>query len=354
MKHKRSARIASLLLSFLFIITAFLLPVSGAEAQRPRLTVSGAPFGVRFFTDGVLVVEYCDVEHGGSLQNPAKAAGLCPGDCICRINGAQVHTAAELAEAIEKNGAVPLCLAYRREGAESEVTLTPLACDKDGRLRTGLLVRDSGAGIGTVTYVTGENAFGGLGHGICDGGNGKLIPLARGSVMGVRISALTRGAAGAPGELKGHFAGGRMGTLLQNTPCGVFGVLTERPACPAGEMPIAYRNEVHDGAVTLWCTVEEDVPREYGAEICAIRRDEPGNKCFTVRVTDKALLDKTGGIVQGMSGSPIIQDGRLIGAVTHVLIGDPTTGYGIFIENMLNATQVPLPGATPVPLPSAA
>ena len=345
MKTKRSVRAASLLLSFLLILTAFSLPVMGAERARPHLTVGGAPFGVRFFTDGVLVVEYCDVEHGGKLQNPAKAAGLCPGDCICRINGAQVHTAAELAEAIEKNGEVPLCLAYRRDGAEREATLAPLSCDKDGRLRTGLLVRDSGAGIGTVTFITKENAFGGLGHGICDGGNGKLIPLSRGSVMGVSVSGLTRGAAGAPGELKGHFSGGRTGALLQNTHCGVFGVLTERPACPAGEMPIAYRDEVHDGAVTLWCTVEEDVPREYGAEIYAIRRDEPGNKCFTVHVTDPALLDKTGGIVQGMSGSPIIQDGRLIGAVTHVLIGDPTTGYGIFIENMLSAAQMPMASA---------
>ena len=324
------------MLSFLLIITAFVLPIAGAENARPHLTVGGAPFGVRFFTDGVLVVEYCDVEHNGKMQNPAKAAGLCPGDCICRINDTPIHTAAELAEAIEKSGGTPLCLHYRREGAERDVTLSPLSCDKDGRLRTGLLVRDSGAGIGTITFVTKENAFGGLGHGICDGGSGKLIPLSRGSVMGVSISGLNRGAAGAPGELKGHFSGGKTGALLQNTPCGVFGMLTERPDLPAGELPIAYREEIHDGAVTLWCTVEEDAPREYSAEIYAIRKNEPGNKCFTVHVTDQALLDKTGGIIQGMSGSPIIQDGHLIGAVTHVLIGDPTTGYGIFIENMLN------------------
>jgi stage IV sporulation protein B len=340
MKTKGSIRAASFLLSFLLILSALLLP-AGAERERPRLTVSGAPFGVRFFTDGVLVVEYCDVEHNGKMQNPARSAGICPGDCICGVNGAPVHTAAELSEAIVKNGAGPLSLSYKREGVQGEVTLSPLSCDKDGRLRTGLLVRDSGAGIGTVTFITAENTFGGLGHGICDGESGKLIPLARGSVMGVSIGSLKRGAAGAPGELKGHFSGGKTGALLQNTPCGVFGLLTDRPACPAGDMPIAFRDEVHDGAVTLWCTVDEDTPREYGAEIHTIHRNAPGNKCFTVHITDRALLDKTGGIVQGMSGSPIIQDGKLVGAVTHVLIGDPTTGYGIFIENMLNAAQMP-------------
>ena len=196
-------------------------------------------------------------------------------------------------------------------------------------------MRDSGAGIGTVTFVTEQNLFGGLGHGICDGESGTLIPMARGSVMGVTVGSLKRGAAGAPGELKGHLSTEKMGALTQNTACGVFGAFAERPALPAGELPIAYRDELHDGAVTLWCTLDDNTPREYSAEISAIHRAAEGNKCFTVHITDKALLEKTGGIIQGMSGSPIIQDGHLVGAVTHVLIGDPTTGYGIFIENML-------------------
>ncbi len=344
MKYKRSVRIGTLLLSLFLIIGGAVLPAAAADAVevRPRLSVGGMPFGVRFFTEGVLVVDYCDVAHGGSAQNPARAAGLCPGDCIYRVNETPVSTAAELAEAIEKNGGTALTLYYRREGEERQAALTPLACDSDGRLRTGLYVRDSGAGIGTVTFITAQNAFGGLGHGICDGESGKLIPLSRGSVMGVTIDSLHRGAAGAPGELKGHFSTGKTGALLQNTPCGVFGVFAEQPACPAGEMPIAYRDEIHDGAVTLWCTLDAGEPHAYTAEISAIRHGEAGNKCFTVHVTDKSLLDKTGGIIQGMSGSPIIQDGHLIGAVTHVLIGDPTTGYGIFIENMLANMAVAL------------
>ena len=153
--------------------------------------------------------------------------------------------------------------------------------------------------------------------------------------MGVAVNEIKRGMAGAPGELRGQFAADRTGTLLQNTACGVFGVLTACPTSPAGTLPIGFKEELHDGAATLWCTLDDQVTRSCGVEISDIHRNATGNKCFTVTVTDMELLAKTGGIVQGMSGSPIVQDGRLVGAVTHVLIGDPTTGYGIFIENML-------------------
>lgn len=335
MNFKKIKRKGCFALAFLLIIAALMLPTAASEKERPTLLVGGIPFGVRFFTDGILVVDYCDVEYCGSPHNPAREAGLKPGDCIYQINEEKIATATELAEAIERNGNAALTLFYRRDGKELSVSLTPLPCDRDGRLRTGLFVRDSGAGIGTVTFVTEQNLFGGLGHGICDGESGTLVPMSRGSVMDVTIGSLKRGAAGAPGELKGHLSTEKTGTLTQNTPCGVFGAFAERPALPAGEMPIAYRDELHDGAVTLWCTLDDNTPREYSAEISAIHRAADGNKCFTVHITDKALLEKTGGIIQGMSGSPIIQDGHLVGAVTHVLIGDPTTGYGIFIENML-------------------
>ena len=346
MKIKKIKRVGTLLMAFLFIITALALPTAAAERERPALYVGGIPFGVRFFTDGVLVVGYCDVECNGKACNPARDAGLQPGDCICRVNQIEVTTSAELAELIAKNGQRPLELVFHRKDKEHAATLSPLPCDKDGRLRTGLYVRDSGAGIGTVTFVTEDNRFGGLGHGICDGESGALIPMSRGGVMNVEIGGLVRGAAGAPGELKGHFASEKTGSLCQNTPCGVFGSFSERPALPAGRLPIGYRDELHDGAVTLWCTLDDNVTREYGAEISGIHREADGNKCFTVHVTDEALLARTGGIIQGMSGSPIIQDGKLVGAVTHVLIGDPTTGYGIFIENMLNAANIPMAKAS--------
>lgn len=300
------------------------------------LTVGGIPFGVRFFTDGVLVVGYCDVECDGKCQNPARRAGLSPGDCIYKINETELHDAAALCELLQESCGKEILVSYRRGEENKTAKLTPLGCDEDGRVRMGLFVRDSGAGIGTVTFIDGKTGgFMGLGHGICDSESGALVPMSRGSVLGVTIGGITRGAVGAPGELRGHFSAGKTGALLSNTVCGVYGVFAERPQTPAGELPIAYRNEVHDGAATVWCTLDDNQSREYSVTLSQIHKNAKGNKCFTVKITDAALLEKTGGIVQGMSGSPIVQDGHLVGAITHVLIGDPTTGYGIFIENML-------------------
>ncbi len=338
MKFQKKCRGAVVLCIVLLLMITAMLPMGASAAtERKRVLVGGVPFGVRFFTDGILVVGYCDVTSGGGTKNPAREAGICAGDCMIKINERELKTASDFSAAVEENGARPLTVVYRRGEEERTATITPVACDEDGRLRLGLWVRDSGAGIGTVTYITEDgNCFGGLGHGICDGESGSLIPMARGSVMGVRIGGITKGAVGAPGELRGHFSAGKIGSLLKNTECGVFGVLAECPQLPATQaVPIATREEVHNGAATLWCTLDDNVPREYRVELSMINRAATGNKCFTVKVTDPALLEKTGGIVQGMSGSPIIQDGKLVGAVTHVLINDPTTGYGIFIENML-------------------
>ena len=163
------------------------------------------------------------------------------------------------------------------------------------------------------------------------------MPLARGSVLGVTISSVNKGAVGAPGELRGHFSAGKTGALISNTLCGVYGVFAEPPEKLGQKLPVGHRDQVHGGAATVRCTLDDNQPREYAVEISAVNRNAEGNKCFAVRVTDEALLSRTGGIVQGMSGSPVIQDGHLIGAVTHVLIGDPTTGYGIFLDNMLTA-----------------
>ncbi len=341
-KHQNIKR-ALWLFAIAALLCAAALPVGAKPLQRQRLLVGGIPFGVRFFTEGILVVGYCDVECGGSHHNPARAAGLCPGDCICAVNGERADSAEQLAAHIQKSGGKEITLSYKRENEEKSATLAPLPCDADGRFRCGLFVRDNGAGIGTVTFIDQDtHAFGGLGHGICDGESGALVPMARGSVMGVTIGGITKGAVGAPGELRGHFSAGKTGSLLQNTPCGVFGVFAEPPSTPAGECEIAYRSEVHDGAACVWCTLDDNVASSYSVTLSEIHRSAKGNKCFTVKVTDPALLARTGGIVQGMSGSPIIQDGKLVGAVTHVLINDPTTGYGIFIENMLENMAVPL------------
>ncbi|HOA84518.1 MAG TPA: SpoIVB peptidase S55 domain-containing protein, partial [Bacillota bacterium] len=265
-------------------------------------------------------------------------AGIRVKDIITAVNGEQLICAAQLTATIEKCGGKPITLTYKRDSREYTVTLTPVYSEADGRYKTGIWVRDSGAGIGTVTFIVPQDySFAGLGHGVCDSETGNLIPMQRGIVTAVTISGLTRGLPGDPGEIKGYFSSGKCGTLLGNTEYGVYGILNELPPnIPEGPLPAASKYQVKEGAAYIWCTLDTNTVSKYTVEISAVNTSSDTNKCFTVTVTDPALLEKTGGIIQGMSGSPIIQNGRIIGAVTHVLINDPTRGYGIFIENMLD------------------
>lgn len=300
------------------------------------LLPGGMPFGVRFLTDGVTVVGFCDVEQNGKKVNPAAQAGLKLRDTIVQVNGETVTGASFLTERIEHCDGKELRLLCRRSGKELELRLTPVWCETEHRYKTGIWVRDSGAGIGTVTFIVPETgAFAGLGHGICDADTGELIAMRRGTVSNVTISSVVRGAVGAPGELKGYFAPGKTGTLLGNSGCGVWGVFSDPPESPTEAMPIGLRDDLTEGNAEILCTLENGHIGRYRVEISGIDRTASGSKCFGVKITDPALLAVSGGIVQGMSGSPILQGGKLVGAVTHVLINDPTSGYGIFLENML-------------------
>jgi stage IV sporulation protein B len=192
-----------------------------------------------------------------------------------------------------------------------------------------------------MTYVLEDGSFGGLGHGICDGETGELTPIVNGNVLGVTVNGIVKGQRGTPGEIKGYFNSSKVGSIYKNTENGIFGTMAEVPEALKGQLySIALKNDVKEGEASILCTLSDNVRKEYKIQISNINRNADGNKCFTVKVTDERLLNATGGIVQGMSGSPIIQNGKLIGAVTHVLINDPTTGYGIFIENMLSQTNV--------------
>ena len=303
----------------------------------------GMPFGVKFYTDGVTVVGFCDVEtDGGKKINPAAEVGLKPKDVILKVNGEVLLGASQLTELIENCGGNALTLHCKRGANEFDVSLTPAYCPAESRYKTGIWVRDSGAGIGTVTFILPDTgAFAGLGHGICDADTGELIAMRRGTVSDVTISSVVRGAAGAPGELKGFFNPGKTGALLGNSACGVWGVFSEIPELDCEPMPVALHDEIEEGDAYILSTLDSNKIDRYDVKISNINREANGPKCFTVTVTDPDLLAISGGIVQGMSGSPIIQNGKLVGAVTHVLINDPTTGYGIFIENMLNAAQMP-------------
>ena len=296
----------------------------------------GMPFGVKFYTDGVMVVGFCDIDTGKGSVNPAAKAGLHAKDVILKIDGEEIKGAPDMTARIEASGGKPMKLTCRRAGKEFETTLTPVLSAAEGQYKTGIWVRDSGAGIGTVTFLFPDSGvFAGLGHGICDADTGALVEMRKGAVSDVTISSVVKGAAGAPGELKGHFNPGRSGALLGNSNCGVWGVFSEVPETSCEPMPIGLRDDIQEGDAYILCTATDDGIQKYDIRISNIKRDAKGSKCFTVTVTDPDLLALTGGIVQGMSGSPIIQDGKIVGAVTHVLINDPTTGYGIFLENML-------------------
>ncbi|MFA5561862.1 MAG: SpoIVB peptidase [Eubacteriales bacterium] len=298
-----------------------------------KLSPGGMAFGVRLFADGVMVVGLTD----DPACRPAQDAGMKVSDMILKIDGVPVKGVKDVIDAVENSNGRPLRFTCRRGGETVELEVTPRYHQLEGRYKAGIWVRDSAAGIGTVTFVDAKTGiFGGLGHGICDVDTGTLMPISRGAVMQVDISGIVRGEPGKPGELRGFLKGDKVGTLLTNSDCGVFGVLSPVPTL-SESLPVAGKAEVSCGAAVLRCALDTEQITDYAVDITDVNPHAQGSKCFTLQVRDERLLAKTGGIVQGMSGSPIIQNGKLIGAVTHVLINDPTRGYGIFLENMLNA-----------------
>ena len=305
-----------------------------SSATLPEaLCPGGSVFGVRLFLPGVLVVGVGEDES----VHPAYDAGIRVCDLIVEIDGKAVTRTEDVSRAIHASSGSAIQFVCMRDGNRLDFSVTPSKEGEDGQYKAGITIRDNAAGIGTVTYYDPKTgAFGGLGHGICDPDTGKLVPLARGTVTGAEITDIVKGKAGKPGELRGHLEPEKKGALLSNTECGVFGVLSPAPK-EGTPIPLLPKAELKEGEATLVTSLGEEQPQSYKITVSAIDRTATGSKCFAISVCDQALIAKTGGIVQGMSGSPIIQDGKLAGAVTHVMVGDPTRGYGIFIENMLNS-----------------
>ncbi len=305
------------------------------------LCPGGMPFGAKMFTQGLLVVGFTEIDCANGSRQPAYDAGIRQKDILLEINGTPLTGAEAMAEFIGAGDGSVLQIKLRRGEDILTIPVTPSFSISENQYKTGMWVRDNTAGLGTVTFIDPQTgAFAGLGHGICDSTSGALLPLSRGIVLDVTISGVQKGASGVPGELKGYFSSGKRGTLIGNSDAGVFGILSTLPEGVSAEMalPIALKNEIRDGKAQIYCTLDESGIKSYEVNIRKIR-NSPDNKNMEVTVTDPVLIEKTGGIVQGMSGSPIIQDGKLVGAVTHVLINDPTKGYGIFIENMLAAVD---------------
>lgn len=318
-----------------------ILPLKKVEVEvspEKRLVPGGSAVGVAMRTDGVLVVGTGDLEGGAS---PAKASGIRPGDVLRRVDGVDITGAEQLARLIAQAGQRPLPVEFQREGETLTTTLTPAIDAATGTARMGAWVRDSTAGVGTLSfYDPEEKRYGALGHAITDGDTGQVLTVGQGQLLRAQVVAVQKGQKGVPGELKGSFLREAevLGDIRLNDVLGIYGTLDEpvvNPLYPDG-LPIGLRSGVHTGAASILSTVDGEGVKEYAVEITRVNpQATPAPKSMVLRVTDPALLEKTGGIVQGMSGSPILQDGRIIGAVTHVFVSDPTQGYGIYIDWML-------------------
>lgn len=300
------------------------LPARAAELLIPV----GQIIGLQLGSDTITVVAYDDV-----LGNAARSAGLKIGDEIVTIGETAIDCAEDVRTALNQSSG-PVELMVRRGGKLSKVCLTPQQTADGPRL--GVYLRQGIAGIGTVTFYDPETGvFGTLGHGVSDS-KGTLLNMTQGHAYEASIQSVKKGKSGEPGQLKGSACDSAFGTLLRNTPQGVFGVT--RQGWKGQPIPVADYEEIRTGEAAIRCTVSGGEAQEYSVNILKIYpQTRPDGRNFLIKVTDPDLLAATGGIVQGMSGSPIIQDGKLIGAVTHVLVNDPTAGYGIFIENMLDA-----------------
>lgn len=303
------------------------LVLTAEAAAAPRMLIpGGTTIGIKLDTQGVVVT-------GFAAGSSAQRAGIQKGDVIVEVDGAAVHTAAALQESLDGETVV---LTVLRNGKEAEFCVTPSRTEEGARL--GAYVRDSVAGIGTVTYYDpNTGAFGALGHGVNDAETSILMPLEAGVVIRSSVANVEQGAVGRPGELKGVFNVREiLGEVETNTNFGIFGHLT----VPVAGTPLAVASpeEAETGPAQILANVSGSEVRAYAVEIEKIFLDaEDTGRNLLLRVTDPDLLARTGGIVQGMSGSPILQNGKILGAVTHVLVNDPTQGYGIFLENMLDA-----------------
>jgi stage IV sporulation protein B len=343
-RTKKSA--AAIVVALFFSLTAFIFPVYAADtapsekAGERLIIAAGVPFGVRLHTDGVIIVNLTRVGSGEGAKSPARDAGLCKGDVIISVNGENINSAKKLCDIVEKNGG-ELKVTVKRGGEEKSFTVKAQTAP-DGKYKIGVLARDNAAGIGTVTFIDPKTGmFAGLGHGICDAETGALIPISYGVCEEVTLTDIIKGKKGAPGELRGFFTGNKTGKIVKNSHAGVIGLFCGIPSeLSLSLYPAAGKGSAKSGKAKIITTVDGAERREYDVYISMID-EEGGQKNFTVEIIDPLLIEKTGGIVQGMSGSPIIQNGKLIGAVTHVMVSDPTKGYGIFIENMLGAANIP-------------
>lgn len=314
-----------------------IIPVKSVNINKVKeryVVVSGDSFGIKIFTKGVMVVGMSDVKTKDGNINPAKAAGLKIGDIILKADGKTVSSNEQLSEIFNNAKGNSIALKVQRDGKTVSADITPALSNETGSYKVGLWVRDSTAGLGTMTfYSTVNGAFAGLGHAIVDVDTGVLLPVSSGEIVKTEILSVTKSKVGSAGEICGAFTGEVEGTLIKNTDCGLFGFLDEYDT---GEklIKVAHKQEVETGRAKILTTIDNGEPKYYDCVIERVDYNNNEQKNLMVLITDGELIKKTGGIVQGMSGSPIIQNGNLVGALTNVFVNNPKKGYAVFAEEM--------------------
>lgn len=331
---------ADVTLSFMGIIPLKTVSVQALPAQK--LIPCGEVVGIKVDTTGVLVLGVGEFETDGGVVSPCKGK-IEVGDVILACNGNEIRQKEDFRNYIETSAEKNIIVDIVRKGEKKTVTITPYFLESENEYKIGLWIKDSTQGIGTITYINPENLhFGALGHGITDMQTRMLTPIRTGEVMKVFITHITKGEKGTPGELSGvidYDSSSQLGTISVNHALGIYGEVSTSfiSSQQTQALPIAFQDEVHEGKATIMVDLTGEGVKVYEVEIQKVSKysAEP-SKGMVIKIIDEELLELTHGIIQGMSGSPILQDGKIIGAVTHVFVHDPTRGYGIFIENMLS------------------
>lgn len=310
--------------------------LSCALAEEKSVYIGGMPAGFTISAGGIQILGFCEVMTEEGVISPASQAELHAGDVILSAAGLSVETVAELNEILAKNGEKPILLKIKRGEEEIEKTVKPAKDKITGRNKIGVLIRDGVSGIGTVTYIDKDTGrFGALGHAVSGEGNREL-KVVGGAVYSCSIIGVTKGVRGKAGELRGMFLAERtLGMAEKLCAAGIYGQIDGEYEAKNLKSAVATSDGVKPGKASIFSTVSGEEPKEYTIEIVKVDKNNRENKNYVVKITDGELIENTGGIVQGMSGSPIVQSGKLVGAITHVFVNDPTRGYGISIDKML-------------------
>ena len=295
------------------------------KVENMDIVLGGDAVGIKLLATGVLVV-------GIDRQD----IGIEIGDIILEVNGTKIESNDELIRFVNESNGNSLELKVNRQGKEFNTSVTPNYDKLSDSYKLEMWVKDSSAGVGTITFYDRKSGkFGALGHAVTETKENYILPITSGGITKTEIYSVKKGAPKVPGELKGTLTNDTIGDIAGNTDKGVYGKVYDVNSMTKDSIKLLTKSKIKEGKASIFCTLDDNEIKEYSIEIEKVLLTSSGNKNMIIKITDEKLLEKTGGIIQGMSGSPIVQDGKLVGAVTHVFLNDPTKGYGVFIENMI-------------------